>query len=295
MSAKKTAWHPPFTGLLQERCPRWARVTAEVQLTSEPLRVDDVIEVWADRPYDPRDVGGTLRGMWRYVVVVALLEYKSVVWPFQRGDLYRLFAYGMLWLSARQRRERRSDGSRDERLAAHELTLLLAVPSINDALRDELDELGLALPASDDGYFVVASSPLPLVIIDLGAVAEREDDDLLRAFAGKSARTLATQQWMRQHQNSRSDAMSTRATPDLEGYKDFVAFMLDGLTPEERLMGLAPEERLMGLAPEERLMGLAPEHIVLALPDAALNALSSEYIATLADDVQAKVRARRGH
>ena len=80
--------------------------------------------------------------------------------------------------------------------------------------------------------------------------------------------------------------MSTRATPDLEGYKDFVAFMLDGLTPEERLMGLAPEERLMGLA---------PEHIVLALPDAALNALSSEYIATLADDVQAKVRARRGH
>ena len=105
----------------------------------------------------------------------------------------------------------------------------------------------------------------------------REDDDLLRAFAGKSARTLATQQWMRQHQNSRSDAMSTRATPDLEGYKDFVAFMLDGL------------------APEERLMGLAPEHIVLALPDAALNALSSEYIATLADDVQAKVRARRGH
>ena len=277
MSAKKTAWHPPFTGLLQERCPRWARVTAEVQLTSEPLRVDDVIEVWADRPYDPRDVGGTLRGMWRYVVVVALLKYKSVVWPFQRGDLYRLFAYGMLWLSARQRRERRSDGSRDERLAAHELTLLLAVPSINDALRDELDELGLALPASDDGYFVVASSPLPLVIIDLGAVAEREDDDLLRAFAGKSARTLATQQWMRQHQNSRSDAMSTRATPDLEGYNDFVAFMLDGLTPEERLMGLAPE------------------HIVLALPDAALNALSNEYIATLADDVQAKVRARRGH
>ena len=37
---------------------------------------------------------------------------------------------------------------------------------------------------------------MPLVIIDLGAVAEREDDDLLRAFAGKSARMLATQQWM---------------------------------------------------------------------------------------------------
>ncbi len=48
MSAKKTAWHPPFTGLLRARCPRQAKITGEVQLTTEPLRVDDVIEVWAD-------------------------------------------------------------------------------------------------------------------------------------------------------------------------------------------------------------------------------------------------------
>jgi hypothetical protein len=126
-------------------------------------------------------------------------------------------------------------------------------------------------------------------------VAEREDDDLLRAFAGRSFRTLATQRWMRQHQNLRSDAMSNQATPDLEGYKEFVAFMLEGLTPEEKMMGLAPEQRLAGLAPEQRLAGLAPEHIVLALPDEMLRALPDAYIATLPDDVQAKVRARREH
>jgi len=78
MGAKKTAWHPPFTGLLQERCPRWAKITGEVQLTAEPLRVDDVIEVWVDRPHEPSDTGATLRGMWRFIVVVGLLEYKSV-------------------------------------------------------------------------------------------------------------------------------------------------------------------------------------------------------------------------
>ena len=292
MSVKKTAWHPPFTGLLQERAPRWAKVTPEVQLTTEPLRVDDVIEVWADRVPDPSDTGSTLRGMWRFVVVVALLEYKSVVWPLQRGDLYRLLAYGMLWLTSHQRRERSSDGARDERLSAHEVTLLLAVPSINVALREELDDLGLTLPPSSDGYHLVERAMLPLVVIDLGAVAEREDDDLLRAFAGHRVRTLAAQQWMRQHQTLRSDAMGTQATPDLEGYKEFVAFMLDGLTPEEKMMGLAPEQRLAGLAPEQRLAGLPESEQVLAMSDALLRVLPESYIASLPADVQAKVRAR---
>ncbi len=292
MSVKKTAWHPPFTGLLQERAPRWAKVTPEVQLTTEPLRVDDVIEVWADRVPDPSDTGSTLRGMWRFVVVVALLEYKSIAWPLQRGDLYRLLAYGMLWLTSHQRRERSSDGARDERLSAHEVTLLLAVPSINVALREELDDLGLTLPPSRDGYHLVERAMLPLVVIDLGAVAEREDDDVLRAFAGHRIRTLAAQQWMRQHQTLRSEVMGTQATPDLEGYKEFVAFMLDGLTPEEKMMGLAPEQRLAGLTPEQRLAGLAESEQVLAMSDALLRVLPESYIASLPADVQAKVRAR---
>ena len=41
--------------------------------------------------------------------------------------------------------------------------------------------------------------------------------------------------------------------------------------------------------------GYLGHRLAAALPDAVLNGLSNEYIATLADDVQAKVRARRGH
>ena len=279
MSVKKTVWHPAFAGLLLERAPRWAKVTPEVQLTTEPLRVDDVIELRADRPHDPNDTGTTLRGIWRFVIAVALLEYKSAAWPLQRGDLYRLFAYGMLWLTGHPRRER--DG--DDRRSAHEVTLLLAVHSINTALREELDDLGLALPPSTDGYHFVERAMLPLVIVDLGAVAECEDDDLLRVFAGRRARSLASRQWMRQHQIQRSDSMTIQISPDQEGYAEYVAFMLDGLTPEEKMAGLAPEERLAGLA---------PEHIVLALPLEVLRGLSSEYIATLPADVQAQIRAR---
>ncbi len=96
--------------------------------------------------------------------------------------------------------------------------------------------------------------------------------------------------------------MSTQATPELEGYEDFVHFMLDGLTPEVKMMGLTPKERLVGLAPEliasalepeQRLAGLALEHVALALSVEVLRALSDDYVATLPDDVQREVRARR--
>ncbi len=287
MGSKKTAWHPPFTGLLQERAPRWAKVTGEVQLTSEPLRVDDVIEVWADQAHDPSDVGTTLRGLWRYVVVVCLLEYKSRVWPFQYGDLYRLFAYGMLWLAERQQRRREGQGARAERLAAHEVTLALVVPSINPALRDELEDLlRVTLAPSETGYTFVESSHPPLVVVDLGVVAEREDDDVLRWFAGHPLRTLAAHRWVGQHQHVKEGAMSTQATPDLEGYDEWA---------REYFAQYSPEQRIAGLSAKEVVDALPAEALIAALPPEVLSALSDEYIATLSPATQAKVRAARGH
>ena len=73
MSSERTAWHPPFTGLLTERAPRWVRVLAEVPLTQEPLRVDDLIELLATAVRDLDDRGSVLRVLWRFVRVVALL------------------------------------------------------------------------------------------------------------------------------------------------------------------------------------------------------------------------------
>lgn len=246
MSAKKTASPPPFTGLLHERCPAWAEVSGEVQLTSEPLRVDDVIEVCADREHDPSDTGATLRERWRFIVVVGLLEYKSAVWPFQRGDLSRLIACGMLWRTQHQRRKRRGDGSCDERLAAHEVSLLLVVPSVNDALRDELDDLGLTMSASDTGCHLVTGAMLPLVVINLRAVAEREDVDLLHWFAGQPLRTIQGRRWMARHWSVEGDTVSTNATPALYGYDEFIDRLNRELTPAQRLRSLAWKERLAG-------------------------------------------------
>ena len=201
----------------------------------------------------------------------------------------------MLWLAEHQRRGGGSDGDRTERLAVHELTLLLAAPSINLALHDELAELGLELPTASSGYHVVAGAPIALVVIDLSVVAGREDDDLLRIFAGLPLRDSATKQWLSEHQGTRGESMTTHATPDLFGYDELIRRSLLNYTPEQRLAGLAPEQRLAGLAPEQIAETLAarPEaEQVLALPDRLLHALSADYLATLPDAVQAKVRAR---
>ena len=162
--------------------------------------------------------------------------------------------------------------------------MILTVPSLNKALRDEMDALKLQLPASTTGYYPVEDALLPLLVIDLGVVAEREDDDFLRWFAGRPLQRLATEQWVWQHFQQGPD-MSLNATPDLYGYDELVRRSLRNYTPEQRLEGLAPEERLAGLA---------PDHIALALPAEVLRTLSDDYIATLPAEVQREVRARRG-
>jgi hypothetical protein len=62
-----------------------------------------------------------------------------------------------------------------------------------------------------------------------------------------------------------------------EGYQEMLQYILEDLSPEERLRGLAPEERLRGLAPEERLRGLAPEERLRGLaPEVLLQRIPLE-------------------
>jgi hypothetical protein len=299
MSTTRTAWHPAFTVFLRERRPSWAEVDAEVALAAEPLRVDDVITLRAGHPRDDRDEGQSLRGLWRHLRAVMLVEFKSRAREFRHGDLHRLLAYGHLWCAER-------------RTPPADVTLALVVPRINDALRGELAAAGLTMGLRDDGYHEVAGLPSPLVVAELRVIAAREGDDVLRWLAVEGALTLAALRWIRQHVHTGSDDMSMQIDEDLEGFYQYAKELmkklpleerLEDLAPEQRLAGLAPEQRLAGLAPEQRLAGLAPEQRlaglseadrVLALPDAALRALPAEYLATLPADAQERIRARLG-
>ena len=291
MRSTRTAWHPAFTVYLKEHAPRWGEVRAEVPISEEPLRVDDLLMLRAQVPRDPRDEGTGLRGLWRAVRAVMLLEFKSRAREFRRGELLRLCAYGMLWCSAHD-------------LSPAEVSLALVVPRLNKALLGELAALGLTLRRRDDGYHEAEGFALRVVVTELGVVAALDRDDVLQWFARADALSVDARSWIRQHVHAGSDDMSTQIDEDLEGFNQYVRELmkklpleerLKGLTRKQRLKGLAglsPEERLEGLAPEQRLAGLSEADCVLALPDAALRALPAEYLATLPSDAQERIRAR---
>jgi hypothetical protein len=317
MSTEKTAWHPPFIGLLDEFGPRWAHVAGEVRVAAE-LRADGLIEVVADTVRDPNDHGQVLRGMWPLIEWVALVEFKSISRTFRRGDLWRLFAYGFAWLAAHTGNDALRV-SPDVRRAAcvDDLTLFLVVPKRNPALDAELAELRFTLAPVSPGYHVVRGAALRVVVVELGAAGAAERDELMQWFAGLRARcSLATRRWIGQHTIGKG---AMNATPALEGWEDWLAQYLQTLTPEERVVGLAPEEiaallapreRLAGLAPQDRVAGLAPqdrvaglapqdrvaglshEELILALPDDLLRQQPESVIASLSPEAQTHVRTR---
>lgn len=113
-----------------------------------------------------------------------------------------------------------------------------------------------------------------LVVIELSVAARHEHDDLMLWFAGVGARrSLETDHWIGQPTN-RGTSMS--ATPDLEGYDEWLAKFLPTLSPEQIRTALSPE------------------HVVLALSDEALRALAPSFIETLPRDVQKAIAARLG-
>ena len=85
-----------------------------------------------------------------------------------------------------------------------------------------------------------------------------------------------------------------KATPELEGWDDWMERYVAAMPIEKRLAGLKPEDRLAGLKPEDRLAGLNPSEQVLALSDDVLRALPQSFLATLSEDVQAAIRERLG-
>ena len=285
MAGGRTIWHPSFARLLTQRAPHWAVVRSEVQLGDEPLVVDDLIELRADQVHDPSDRGETLRGLWPHIRRVGLMEFKSVSRALRRGDVFRLFAYGWLYLSQRQSR-----AGGGELLSLVELTVILVVPSRTPTLEDELREIGIVLPEAADGYHVVAERGLKLVVVDVTAAANAEDDDLLRWFGRETPRTVATRQWVGQYVEQRGDQMDH--AKELEGYEDWERKFLAMVPVEKRLEGVAPEERLAGLGPEERLAGLGPGEWALALPLDALQALPRSIVDGLPPAVRDAVRAR---
>ncbi|AUX42874.1 uncharacterized protein SOCE26_043110 [Sorangium cellulosum] len=297
MGSTRTAWHILFAALLVQRGSRRFEVRREVPLSTEPLRVDYLL--LRRETEGPTEPVGTLRKLWDLLPMDAIVELKSIGRPYRRRNLDRLFSYLHLYYAEEA-----------ERIAQRgDLCGVLLVPSRTRSLDADMADLGLAWDDLGDGYWQLRGGAFALVVAEVDAVAEAEDDDLLRLFGHSEALTLAARRWLSQQIGAKEVAMEIQ---DLEGFDEVLRKLLASLppeqvlsayAPEQRLAGLPPEQRVAGLppeqvlsayAPEQRVAGLPPEQVLLALPDEVLHALSDAYLDTLSKETREAIRARIG-
>jgi hypothetical protein len=228
-----------------------------------------------------------MRGLWKYIQVVGIGEFKSISGPLVRGDVYRLVACGWHWLS------------RHNVHKPSEIVLVLMLPTISPTLREELAQCDATLVDAGNGYSVTTIYGLQLVVVEFEAVAEAEQDDWLRAFGRAPVQTKEVIHWLRQHTNILENTM--HGPNELLGNDDVILKIaqslplearLAGIAPEARLAGITTEARLAGIAPEVRLADLGPEEQILALSEDVLRRFSSDFLATFSEETQTRIRER---
>ncbi|WP_437640978.1 hypothetical protein [Sorangium sp. So ce854] len=250
MGSTRTAWHVLLVALLSQRGPRRFEVRREVPLSTEPLRADYLLLRGGAGPSEP---AGTLKRLWDLLPRDTIVEFKSVGRPYRRRNLDRLCSYLHLYCADEPGRiERRSD-----------LCGVLLVPSRTRSLDADVADLGLAWGELGGGYWRLHGGAFTLLVVEIDAAAEAEDDDLLRLFGHGEARTIEARRWLSQQLGAEDIAMEMH---DLEGFDEVVRKLLATLPPERVLSAYAPEQRLAGLPPEQRLAGLPPEQRLAGLP-----------------------------
>jgi hypothetical protein len=118
-----------------------------------------------------------LRALWPHLGKDTVLEFKSPVRDFRRNDLKRLVSYGAQYHVLE-----------DERLPSPtDLTLVLVVPSRNEALDDEITRMGWRLTLLGGGYGRIDGGVYTVFLVITDEVSDKERDD----FSGFSATTIA--------------------------------------------------------------------------------------------------------
>ncbi len=311
----RTAWHPVFVRLLEQLLPAdvW-RVVAEYVLTREPRRIDAVIirRVGASLGWHPEYLRSVLDDLREHNVV----HFKGATDELEAADALQVLSYACQYMI---------HAGFDDPAS---LSIRVVAPTLTPRFRAQVLALGGTLEASvRSGVHEGRLAPFELRMVETAVVWPQEHEHLLYAvspaclqnprprtdafddkerelfyhLAQLIAQLASDPKWKEIMKDAALVEASAEAT-----IKDLIAklptaWRLAGLKLEERVAGLKPEEvlshfepeeRVAGLKPEERLAGLDPAHAVLALPVEVLRGLAPDYLATLPDDVQAKVRAR---
>jgi hypothetical protein len=263
VSAKRTAWHFFFAILLRARGPRWLEVRDEVPLSEERPRIDYLLLRKLVDAATAEDRGQTLRDLWPHLPLVTVAELKSVGRPYRKRALDRLWSYVHAYWA----------DEANGLTARRDLCALLVVPNVTPTLHADVKEMGLTWKDLGGGYWELTGGLFQLYVADVDAVAEHEDDDMLRLFGHAPEHTAEARRFWTEQVGTKEAMM---AVQELEEYDEVV----------QRFLDLVPLQL--------RLKGLDREQILLALPDDELRLLPETYLATFSEPTRAAVRKRLG-
>ncbi len=273
----RTWWHPLLVRMLSFALDSGFKVEQEVSVGKLPLQVDILLirrEGGQLSELAARDLSELLPLLNRFT----LIEFKGPTDAMQRGDFAQLAGCSYLWHS-----------QLSEPVSREEVSLIVLVPVVSGALRDELRLLGCETSRHEPGIFRVAGLPFATWLVETDVMAERgrpilslvsrvflnDRRRIIETLAGGGQSALAHYHYMvqqvKQFRGEEDFAMQQVLAENLEQFEnELVTRMLEEIPIErilERLRGLPPEERLRGLSSQERLRGLPPEEFVAGLTE----------------------------
>jgi hypothetical protein len=261
----RTWWHPLLARLLDHVLATAYRVLEEVYVGRIPLRLDILLirrETGQLSEANRRDLVLLLPLLNRFTLV----QFKGPTDALQRGDLAHLVGCAMLWHS-----QQVDPISRDD------ISLVVLAPTLNQAMRDELQLLGCDIHEREAGIFGVVGLPFSAWLVENDEMAKRGQPILSlvsRVFLRDRERIieqltdtghLGLLYYMLQQvqQFRRAGEAFAMQHKDLEYMgeveEELQMAVLDAIPPEERLRGLRPKEWLSGVSFEELVSDLSEE------------------------------------
>lgn len=265
LKRKRNAWLLPFASLLREVAPSGFQVLVEVLLGLEPPRADILILRRGKKA--PRQ-GRLFRRLWPRLRKYTVLEYKSPLdSSFRRGDLIRLVSYGTLYHCRHVK----------DMFCSDELTLVLVVAGLTQALFDEIERMGWTFEPMEGGYARIKGVMYPCYVVVIDEVCQEERSELLRVFSHHPVTDPLVQQWISQWQ--KENDMRPSRSKFAQGNRELIRLILLDKKSEGRLGQTLLEE-------------VPREELIVKLPIDVLRGLSPDYLQTLPEEVQRKVQAR---
>jgi hypothetical protein len=261
----RTWWHPLLARLLDHELATAYSVWEEVLVGKLPLRVDILLvrrETGELSEASRRDLSVLVPLLNRFT----LIEFKGPTDTLEPGDLAQLVGCAFLWHS-----------QQEASIPQAEISLMVLAPSVNEAVRDEVQSFGWQIGEHKSGVHRITGGPLTMWLVETDIMAklgqpvlslvsrvllsdrERIIEQLTRTGHGLLLWYVLQQieQFRKMGKEFAMQHAGTEYMGQLE--EELQTAVLETIPVEKRLRGLPPEERLRGLSPEELADGLTEE------------------------------------